>query len=97
MQHRSVCCLAGSQMAKNSLCFVVLCTLVLAGCDESVTWVDQPRQSAKCNEGELEAARKLVEMSSLFGKNICKSAGKGEFTGEIRCKGDSLQAACKVD
>lgn len=83
-------------MAKNVLFLVAFGPLLLAGCGESVAWVDQPRQSAKCDKEELEAARKLVEMSSLFGKNICKSAGKGEFTGEIRCKGESLQAACKA-
>jgi hypothetical protein len=84
-------------MTKNVLCLVVLNTLLLAGCGESVAWVDQPRQSAKCNEEELEAAKKLVEMSSSFGKNICKSSGKGEFTGELRCQGESLQAACKAE
>ncbi len=84
-------------MTTNALCLVALGALLLAGCDESVTWVDQPRQSSKCNEEELAAAKKLVETVPRFGQNICKGAKKGEFTGELRCRGESLQAACKAE
>lgn len=82
-------------MTRNVLYLVVFGALLLAGCDESVTWVDQPKQSVKCDEGEIEAAEKFPEMSSVLGKKICQGAGKGEFTGEFRCEGESFQVACK--
>ena len=84
-------------MARNVLGLVVFGTLLLAGCDDSVTWVDQPKQSFKCNKEDIEAAKKLPEMTSVMGKNICQGAGKGEFTGEVRCKNESYQVACKAD
>lgn len=84
-------------MARNLLCLVVFGTLLLAGCEESVTWVDQPKQSTKCDDEEIEAAEKFPEMSSILGKKICKDARKGEFTGEFRCNGDSFQVACKAN
>lgn len=84
-------------MAKNVLCLVALVALLLAGCEESAIWVDQPKQSTKCDDEEIEAAEKFPEMSSILGKKVCQGAGKGEFTGEFRCKGESFQVACKAN
>lgn len=88
------------RVARNVLCLVVFGTLVLAGCDDSVTWVDQPKQSFKCDEEEIEDYKKSTSENSvysIYGERVCPNAGKGEFTGEIRCKNESLQFACKAN
>jgi|TARA_R110000823_G_scaffold65723_53_gene154237 hypothetical protein len=97
LQHSPLWCLLEIEMTRNVLCLVVFGTLFLTGCDDSVTWLDQPRQSSKCDKEEIEAAKRHPDMTSILGKKICQDSRKGEFTGEIRCKSESFQVACKTN
>lgn len=87
-------------MTQNILCLAALGTLLLTGCNDSVTWVEQPNQSFKCDKEEIEDFEQSDSAKSNYsflGEKTCSNAGKAEYAGKIRCKNDALQFACKGD
>lgn len=86
-------------MARN-LFYLVVFGVLITGCNDSVTWVEQPNQSLKCDKEDIDYYKKSDSANSLYsimGEKYCPNAGKGQFTGEIRCKNGSMQFACKSD
>lgn len=78
-------------------CLAALGPLLLAGCNDSVSWVEPPNQSFKCEQEEIDdfnTSEFTKSNYSIMGEKACKDAGKGEFAVKIRCKNDVLQYAC---
>src|SRR3546814_109969 len=70
----------------------LIATAGLAGCGDT-TWIDA--DSAGC-DAQLVAQTNARQDAATQGAALCAAKGHPGFAGKFRCKGDRLQAQCRI-
>jgi hypothetical protein len=68
-------------------------TLGLAAC--GATWVDADNSGCSADDVEQMNQDAPHGVAEMMGNGVCKAHGMDKFAGKWRCKGHTLQVACK--
>jgi entry exclusion lipoprotein TrbK len=71
------------------LALTALVAAALTGCGK---WVDISKDG--CDPADIEKMNESQVISGTIGIGACALHGAGEFKGEFRCDGDTLQVKC---
>jgi hypothetical protein len=75
-----------------ALC-ILAASLALTGC--GATWVDADSSGCSAADVSQMMADGPHGTSEMMGTGICKAHGMDRFAGKWRCKGHTLQVACR--
>ncbi|GAA0253031.1 hypothetical protein [Rhodanobacter caeni] len=71
---------------------LLLMLATLAACDRRVSWVDV--DASGCNDARISAMNRDAELVHQMGA-VCAVSGKAAAADRLRCRGNTLQVACR--